>query len=177
MIRTIALDEGWTTTSQAEHGALRRASALGLRAVLACTHFLPADSSRPPRVAVTLQLAEPGDDPVRSPVATARSAGTELDRLLAAHLSGRSGRAFSFPGMAALERTVTVETLLSSTAIDDVVLLGGIIAAGSDRVDTQNFVRPEFSAGRLVLRVRPSAGGDLVPFEQPHPTPCCAEHG
>jgi hypothetical protein len=176
MIRTIALDEGWTTTSQAEHGARERVSLLGLSIVLACTHFVPADGSRPPRVAVTMQLAEPGDNPVRSPVATHESAGVDLDRVLAAHLTRRSGRAFVFPGMAELERTVSVEMLLARTAVDDVVLLGGVTAAGPDRIDTQNFLRPEFSAGRLVLRVRPSAGGELVPFEQPHPTPCCADH-
>ena len=177
MIRTIALDEGWTTTAQAEHGTRERVSGLGLRTVLACTHFRPAGAGRPPRVAVTAQLAEPGDDPVLGPVTTRRSRDEDLDRLLAAHAAGRSGRAFVFPGMTALERIVTVAVLLSESAVDEVVSLGGGRARASDRIDTQNHLRPEFSAGRLVLRTRPSVGGDLVPFEQPHPTPCCASHG
>ena len=176
MIRTIALDEGWTTTTQAEHATFDQVSVLGLRAVLACTHFLPSSGGRPPRVAVTLQAAEPGDDPVLGQVATLRSAGEDLDPLLAAHVTGRSGRAFVFPGMAALDRIVTVETLVSTSAVDDVVTLGGTAARSTDRIDTQNFLRPEFTAGRLVLRTRPSVGVDLVPFEQPNPTPCCASH-
>ena len=177
MIRTIVLDEGWTTTTQAEHGTLEKVTVLGLRAVLACTHFLPAGGHRPPRVAVTVQLAEPGDDPVLAPLQTPQPTGDDLDPLLAAHLGGRSGRAFVFPGMAGLDRIVTVATLLSESAVDDVIGMGGVVARPTDRLDTQNHLRPEFITGRLVLRVRPSVGVDLVPFEQPNPTPCCASHG
>lgn len=181
MIRTIALDEGWTTTTQAEHGTLEKVSVLGLRAVLACTHFLPANGDRPPRVAVTVQVTDSDDDPTLDPalepVAPLESAGDDLDRVLAAHVTRRSGRAFIFPGMASLRRVVTVGTLLSTTAVDDVVTLGGDAARTSDRIDTQNFLRPEFSAGRLVLRARPAVGVGLIPFEQPNPTPCCASHG
>ena len=168
MTSIIALDEGWTTTTQAEHGTLERVSGLGLRAVLACTHFLPAGAGRGPRVAVTVQVAgsglAAGTDPVLAP-------------LLAAHEAGRSGRAFVFPGMGSLDRILTVAALLSASAVDDVITLGGAPARPSDRIDTQNHLRPEFSAGRLVLRARPSVGVGLVPFEQPNPTPCCASHG
>jgi hypothetical protein len=176
MIRTIALDQGWRTTAEAEHGALEQVSELGLRAVLACTHFLLAADGQVPRVAVTAQVADAGPDSVRGPVATLRSAGEDLDRLLAAHVTGRSGRAFVFPGMAALDRIVTVGRLLTESAVDDVVTLGGDVARTADRIDTQNHLRPEFSAGRLVLRTRPAVGVDLVPFEQPNPTPCCPDH-
>jgi len=177
MIRIIVLDEGWTTTTQAEHGTLEKVTALGLRAVLACTHFLPADGDRAPRVAVTAQLAEPGDDPALPAVESPHPAGHPPDPLLTAHVARQSGRAFVFPGMAGLDRVVTVATLLSESAVDDVIGMGGVIARATDRLDTQNHLRPEFTAGRLVLRVRPSVGVELVPFEQPNPTPCCASHG
>jgi hypothetical protein len=167
MINVIAFDEGWTTTTQAEHGTLDRVSGLGLRAVLACTHFRPAGDGRPPRVATTVHVAGSGTRPHPDP---------DLDPLLAAHTSGRSGRAFVFPGMASLDQIVTVATVLSASAVDDVITLGGARARPSDRIDTQKYLRPEFSAGRLVLRTRPSVGVDLVPFEQPNPTPCCAAH-
>jgi hypothetical protein len=166
MINVIAFDEGWTTTTQAEHGTFDRVSGLGLRAVLACTHFRSAGDGRPPRVATTVQVAGSGTSP-----------DPDLDPLLGAHTTGRSGRAFVFPGMTSLDRIVTVATLLSASAVDDVITLGGALARPSDRIDTQNYLRPEFSAGRLVLRARPSVGVDLVPFEQPNPTPCCATHG
>ncbi len=176
MTSLLALDEGWTTTTQAEHGTFDRVSGLGLRAVLACTHFLPADGGRPPRVAVTVQVA--GSENGLSPDANLGPAlDPGLDSLLAAHTTGRSGRAFAFPGLASLDRIVTVATLLSASAVDDVITLGGALARPLDRLDTQNHLRPEFSAGRLVLRVRPSVGVDLVPFEQPNPTPCCPSHG
>jgi hypothetical protein len=108
---------------------------------------------------------------------TAAGPDPTLDPLLASHSAGRSGRAFVFPGMASLDRIVTVATLLSTSAVDDVITLGGAPARPSDRIDTQNHLRPEFGAGRLVLRARPSVGAGLVPFEQPNPTPCCASHG
>jgi hypothetical protein len=34
-------------------------------------------------------------------------------------------------------------------------------------VDTRNFLRPTFTAGRLVLLVEPAAGGMLVPLRSP----------
>ena len=30
--------------------------------------------------------------------------------------------------------------------------------------------------GTVTLVLRPAVGGVLVPFEQPNPTPCCADH-
>ena len=48
-------------------------------------------------------------------------------------------------------------------------------AAAGDPIDTQDFVRPRLQDGRLVLTVQPGMDG-YVPFEQPNPTPCCADH-
>jgi hypothetical protein len=53
--------------------------------------------------------------------------------------------------------------------------LAGVIPSPDDCVDTQDFVRPRIQNGRLVLTVQPGMRG-YVPFEQPNPTPCCADH-
>jgi hypothetical protein len=84
-------------------------------------------------------------------------------------------RLFSFPGRDNLIGTLTVGDLLLVSAIDDVRGLGGIVPAQHEALDTQGFVRPRILEGRLVLTVRPGETG-LVPFEQPNPTPCCADH-
>jgi hypothetical protein len=46
----------------------------------------------------------------------------------------------------------------------------------STSLDTNDFVRPEWRAGELILTTMPAAGGRLVPFECRTPTPCCAAH-
>ncbi len=107
--------------------------------------------------------------------AQATASNPELDSGLGV-VAPQAGRAFVFAGMTALERIVTVRTLLDRTAVQEVVTVGGIVALTSDRIDTQRHLRPEFVAGRLVLRTRPAADVELVPFEQPNPTPCCAAH-
>ncbi len=55
-------------------------------------------------------------------------------------------------------------------------MLGGTPIAGDVVLDTQDFVRPVYSGGALVLHVRPGMHGVVVPFEQPNPTPCCTDH-
>jgi hypothetical protein len=55
-------------------------------------------------------------------------------------------------------------------------VLGGGIAEDSDRLDTRDFVRPQFRDGELVLTATPAVGGVLVPFESRNPTPCCGDH-
>jgi hypothetical protein len=69
-----------------------------------------------------------------------------------------------------------VREVLATSAIDDVVVIGGAPPSPHLRVDTQEFVRPHFVTGRLVLHTRPAASADLVPFEQPEQTPCCTDH-
>jgi len=85
-------------------------------------------------------------------------------------------RLFAFPGCAGLSGTMTVGDLLLISAIDEVRGLAGTSPSLDDLVDTQDFVRPRRQSGRLVLTVRPADGDRFIPFEQPHPTPCCADH-
>ena len=64
---------------------------------------------------------------------------------------------------------------------DDVVVDRGWVRALAgvpeldDRITTHDFVRPRVQGGRLVLTVQPGEHG-YAPFEQPDPTPCCADH-
>ena len=61
------------------------------------------------------------------------------------------------------------------TAISHITCLGGE-PLNRAKLLTQDFVRPTFQAGHLTLLVQPFDDECLVPFEQPHPTPCCANH-
>lgn len=76
-----------------------------------------------------------------------------------------------------LSGAVEVGDVLDGTAIDQVVALGGTTVAREAVLETQGFVRPTFVGGSLVLHVRPGADGVLMPFEQPDPAACCADHG
>ncbi|WP_408057168.1 hypothetical protein [Streptomyces bobili] len=87
------------------------------------------------------------------------------------------GRAVLYRGAGLLRGTMTVEEVLSVSAIDRVTVLG---SAGQPRLDsplvTCGHVRPQWQGGELVLAAMPAVGGTLVPFEVPEPTPCCADH-
>jgi hypothetical protein len=96
---------------------------------------------------------------------------------LVAHTSRASGRVVVFPGSARIVGTLTVGEVLSSSAIDRIRVLAGGPADAASMLQTRDFVRPRWSCGQLVLDVQPAAGGLLVPFETPTPTPCCAAHG
>ncbi|MFI6698747.1 hypothetical protein ACIBJC_07165 [Streptomyces sp. NPDC050509] len=88
-----------------------------------------------------------------------------------------AGRAVLFPGAGALTGTVGVAELLAVSAVDEVALLGAAGPPdGARRILTRDHLRPEWREGRLVLTVMEAAGGVLVPFEVPDPTPCCADH-
>lgn len=93
----------------------------------------------------------------------------------AAHAAGTAGRAVRFAGVELLTGTVPIADVLSRTAIDRVLVLGGGSAAGAV-LDTRDFVRPEWRDGRLTLLVLPAGPGRVAPFEVPDPTPCCAAH-
>lgn len=87
------------------------------------------------------------------------------------------GRAVLYPGVAGLTGTVTVAELVSGSAIDRVAVLGGTGEPPPEQqIVTRDHVRPEWRDGELVLTAMPAAGGALVPFEVPDPTPCCADH-
>ena len=185
----LVLDGGWRTLADAEDALRERMRELPIE--LACTHFVPGSrvvmtvtpaagardagtwavrdgQDQEPEIAA-LQVAAPE---VAAPEVTA----PEIAALLQQHMQRRSGRAVVFPGSEALIGRLSVAEVLARSAIDMVVLIGGGPAAPDDILDTQEHVRPEFVDGRLVLRTRPAAGGVLVPFEQPSPTPCCAAH-
>jgi len=85
-------------------------------------------------------------------------------------------RLFAFPGHTGISGVMTVGEVLLVSAIDEVRGLAGACPSPDDVLDTQDFVRPRRQDGRLVLTVRPADGKRYVPFEQPNPTPCCADH-
>jgi hypothetical protein len=77
---------------------------------------------------------------------------------------GLAGRCVRFPGQDRLTGLVPVRRIVERSAIAEVAGCGGP-ATDDELVDTRGFVRPVFEAGRLVLRVGPTAGGVLVPDE------------
>ncbi|MET9898807.1 hypothetical protein [Streptomyces sp. NPDC006446] len=95
----------------------------------------------------------------------------------AEHTARTGGRAVLYPGAEALTGTVTVTRLLEVSAVDRIAVLGAPEGVPTERrLVTRDHVRPEWRDGRLVLAAMPAAGGTLVPFEVPDPTPCCADH-
>jgi hypothetical protein len=145
---------GHPDTVTAEHWL----ASLLVTPVLACTHLVRTPS---PQVALTLGFdGELPDLPGSSPATLSRS----------------SGRAVLYPGVEALTGTLTVADILTLSIIEHVEVLGSGPASPESLVDTDNFVRPQWRAGSLVLTTTPAAGGLLVPFETRNPTPCCAAH-
>ncbi|GIJ66763.1 hypothetical protein [Virgisporangium ochraceum] len=170
----IGLDAGHGTVAEAEHWLDDVLAATGLDlvdGVVACTHLV-----RTPWPHVAVSLAVPGpsvpDGLPGVPDPLARAA--EVAR--AAHASGRSGRASHFPGRDRLTGTRTVADLLAASAIEAVVVLGAPPPRPETPVQTRDFVRPQWTDGRLTLVTTPAADGHLAPFEVPNPTPCCAQH-
>ncbi|WP_406839408.1 hypothetical protein ACICHK_30725 [Streptomyces sp. AHU1] len=95
----------------------------------------------------------------------------------AEHGTRTGGRAVLYPGSDAVTGILTVGRLLEVSAVDRVAVLGSPEGAPSEaELVTRDHVRPEWREGRLVLAAMPAAGGTLVPFEVPDPTPCCAGH-
>jgi len=130
--------------------------------VLACTHLV---RSPRPHVALSLVFAD-----------TAPELGAESPDAAAEHVAGRSGRAVLYPGVDLLVGTLRVADVLALSAIEKVEVLGGGEADPQALLDTGDFVRPQWRAGRLTLTTTPAAGDRLVPFETRNPTPCCAAH-
>ncbi|MDG9709293.1 hypothetical protein [Streptomyces sp. DH10] len=82
-----------------------------------------------------------------------------------------------YPGVTSLTGTLTVADVLARSAIDRVTVLGTPDPPGPGTpLTTRDHVRPQWQDGALVLTAMPAAGGTLVPFEVPDPTPCCADH-
>ncbi len=99
-----------------------------------------------------------------------------LDAAVDAHLTRGSGRVVVFTGCEGLVGTLTVGEILSTSAIDRVNVLASSAADRQTLLVTRDFVRARWTGGELVLDTQPAAGGTLVPFETPFPTPCCAYH-
>lgn len=156
---------GWCSTRDAEQATA--AEVARAEVVSAATHF----STQGPAVLVTVANA--------SGVVTAIGTDDleEQAELRGRHLMQTSGRLFVFPGSTFLQGRMSVTRLLEFSAIDEVRLVGTPTRVDPAAVvDTQGFVRPTLHDGAVHLVLRPAAGGVLVPFEQPDPTPCCADH-
>ena len=163
----VVLDGGWADTAEAEHAA--RESAGGLGPAVACTHFVPGERAR---VVVSLELATAGHVPADLGSRLVEEPAWVADL----HRERTGGRAFRFPGSDALTGVLPVGDVVALSAVDEVLVIGGPPPAADVLVDTQDFVRPLFLGGRLVLHARPAAHVALVPFEQPQQIPCCADH-
>lgn len=85
------------------------------------------------------------------------------------------GRCIRFPGQDSLTGVHTAEAIVTGSAIDEVVGVGTAVSP-DDLVDTQGFLRPTLTNGRLVLLVEPAAGGVLRPIESRDPHECCGGH-
>jgi hypothetical protein len=163
----VTLDPGLRDLRAADHLLLTLAAELALpEGTFGCTHLVRGDR---PRVAVSLALPTDAEfTAVRDRLAAHGTAYGRPDAV---------GRAVLFPGAAALTGTTTVGEVRMASAIDRVTVLGTAEPPGSDTVLlTRDHVRPQWQDGALVLVCMPAAGGTLVPFEVPDPTPCCADH-
>ncbi|GAA3253712.1 hypothetical protein ACFO1B_45675 [Dactylosporangium siamense] len=85
-------------------------------------------------------------------------------------------RAVLFPGWEQLTGVVPVSTVLADSAIEQVVILGGLTAVPEMLIDTGGFVRPIWRAGVLTLVTQFGRGGVLTPFEAQAQIPCCHDH-
>jgi hypothetical protein len=130
---------------------------LGHRDVAAAEHWIASLDPAPP-LACTHLVREP------RPHVTVTLDATD------------GGRAVRFPGVDELVGTLPVGEVLARSAIDLVEVLGGGPADPGTLLQTDDFVRPVWRGGELVLVTTPAAGGRLAPFERRHPTPCCAAH-
>ncbi|MGW6395591.1 hypothetical protein ACWFR1_34995 [Streptomyces sp. NPDC055103] len=166
----LTVDAGTRDLRTADHLLHALAAELSLpEGVFGCTHLVRGER---PRVVVSLAL----------------TSGPLLDAVgqrLAAHghevtsgIPDAVGRAVLYPGAATLTGTLTVADVLARSAVDRVTVLGTPDRPPpATRLVTNGHVRPQWTDdGELVLSVMPAAGGMLVPFEVPDPTPCCADH-
>ncbi|NGO40745.1 hypothetical protein [Streptomyces ureilyticus] len=154
-----------TTLREADHLLQSLAAELALpEGVFGCTHLVRGER---PRVVLSFTGAPE----------EARRGLAEKGYEVTAGVPDAAGRAVLYPGVAGLTGTVTVGELVSGSAIDRVAVLGGSGEPGPEqRIVTRDHVRPEWRDGELVMTAMPAAGGVLVPFEVPDPTPCCADH-
>lgn len=172
----VGVSLGHRTDQEAERWLHELLRPLDIADLVACTHLV-----REPYPHVAISLAVPAlswpspellavlPQPVPELVDAAEHVATE-------HRDRRSGRAFRYPGVDRLTGVRTVADLLASSAVDEVIVLGGAPADPETLVQTRDFVRPQWRNGALALIVTPAGAGRVAPFEVPNPTPCCADH-
>jgi hypothetical protein len=183
----LALDTPLTSLAETEHALLGLGQRVGLPADLVlCTHIVrdsaphyafsltSADHSLPARVQEHFAGWPSALSHEQPSASSALTDGLELATAEAFARTG--GRAVRFPGWDSIVGTPTVAHVLSTSAIDQLEVLGGQPAEDTDVLHSRDFVRPLWRHGRLVLPVLPSGAGAVAPFEVPNPTPCCGEH-
>ncbi|MFI9819455.1 hypothetical protein ACIHFC_03105 [Streptomyces sp. NPDC052013] len=166
----LGVDTDVTRLRDADHLLRELVNGLGLPGdLVGCTHLV-RNGGRP-RLALSLATGE------RAALATARERLVARGHSVTDGAWDDSGRAVLYPGAADLTGTLTVAQVLARSAIDRVRVLGTRDAPDpSVPLVTREFVRPQWEGGALVLAAMPAVGGTLVPFEDPDPTPCCADH-
>ncbi|MET9352437.1 hypothetical protein ABZY14_05365 [Streptomyces sp. NPDC006617] len=165
----LGIDTDATTLREADRLLQALAAELALpEGVFGCTHLV-----RDGRPRIALSLAADAEPVLR----TARDRLTARGHEVRDGTWDATGRAVLYPGAATLTGTLTLAELLARSAIDRVTVLGTPDEPSPDtRLVTRDHVRPHWQDGRLVLAAMPAVGGTLVPFEDPAPTPCCADH-
>jgi hypothetical protein len=166
----LGVDTEVTTLRDADHLLLDLVGELALpEDVFGCTHLVRDGGRR--RMALSLAAAD------AAVLDTARASLAGQGYAVTDGAPDGAGRAVLYPGAARLTGTLTVAELLERSAIDRVRVLGTPDAPDLRlALVTREFVRPQWEDGELVLAAMPHVGGTLVPFEDPDPTPCCADH-
>lgn len=165
----LTVDPGVRDLREADHLLHTLAAELAVPEVaFGCTHLVRGER---PRVALSLAL------PTEPLLRTVQERLTSRGHDPSPGAPDAAGRAVIYPGVASLTGTLTIAEVLAGSAIDRVTVLGtpGQPALEAELV-TGDHVRPQWQNGELVLTAMPAAGGALVPFEVPDPTPCCADH-
>ncbi|MEV5751485.1 hypothetical protein AB0L00_26990 [Actinoallomurus sp. NPDC052308] len=177
----VGASDGSPTLAAAEHLLHRLFEEFGRPAgAIGCTHLVRRGR---PHVAVSLTVAAvPEQVPAELGLACEghRRGPAELAEAAAEaareHAERSAGRAVVFPGAETLTGSLSVRDVLTASAIDEVVVLGGGRPDPAERLDTRGHIRPEWRAGLLTLAAMPGGKNVLVPFEVADPTPCCADH-
>jgi len=159
---------GHADDAAAEHWLHDVVGVADLPDLVACTHLV-----RTPRPHVAISLAAP--DGLPDLPATPADLVPAAELAAAEHRAGRSGRAVRYPGVDRLIGTLSVAELLESSAIEQVIMLGGAQPDEDTPLVTRDFVRPQWINGVLTLITTPVGPGRIGPFELPDPTPCCAD--
>jgi len=84
----------------------------------------------------------------------------------ALRMSGDDGRFISLAGIREVARQTTAGCILEGTPVERVVDQDGRSLDATDRIDTQNWVRPDLKNGKIVLQVQRLSGGDGYRIER-----------